>query len=167
MLELCARRENEPAKREGTLNRGSTGVKLQPISWIYVCCVLTISLERRNISLDSFFKNPRATPPTLTLWDEHTSIAQCSTKCCVKRPARAQIKRRFFFFWLREVGWCHALALSRSVSLRVEGKMALNATTSLQNKLFSLPTDKSTSLSTHGSHSDTQSSPQRLLWNDK
>ncbi len=108
MLELCARRENKPAKREGTINRG---VKLQPVSWIYVCCVLTNSLERRNMSHLSglastsrvriFFLFSQASPPTSTPWDEHTSIAQCSTKCCVKRPASAQIKRLFFFFWPR------------------------------------------------------------------
>lgn len=139
-----------------------------------MCCVLTISLERRKhlSGLDSSSKGynlfSRATPPTLTLWDEHTSIAQCSTKCCVKQPARARIKASSFFFffsffWLREVRRRHApsLSLCRCLFACRREKMALNATTSLQNRLDSLPTDKSTSLSTHGSHSDTQSSPQK------
>lgn len=59
-------------------------------SWIYVCCVLTASLERIITPLCAglirwivFFSHQAALP---TLWDGHTSIAQCSTKCCVKRP---------------------------------------------------------------------------------
>lgn len=100
MLELCARRENKPAKREGTLNRG------RQVSSSYTCklnlrvlCPNHLTGKEKHLSgLESSLKGlesfvfSRATPPTLTLWDEHTSIAQCSTKCCVKRPARAQIK---------------------------------------------------------------------------
>lgn len=78
------------------------------------------------------------------------------------RSDKTSVRLLFFVFFLT-AGRRRALSLR----LRVEGKMALNATTSLQNKLVSLPTDNSTSLSTHGSHSDTQSSPRRLIWNDK
>lgn len=149
MPELCARRENEPAEREGTLNRGG-----QVLSWIYVCCVLTTSPERRHVLLwgtEAFFSGSAT----------HFNTIGWTYKYCTVLNKM-----------LCEASHVHGLKvcptfLSLSLSLRVEGKMDFNATTSLQNKLVSLPTDKSTSLSTHGSHSDTQSSPQRLLWNDK
>jgi len=54
----------------------------------------------------------------------------------------------------------HGLASSHPFSLHVEGKMELKRYNITTEQTVSLPTDKSTSLSTHGSHSDTQSSPQ-------
>lgn len=54
--------------------------------------------------------------------------------------------------------FCHALSLS--ACRRENGIKRYDITT---ERTVSLPTDKSTSLSTHGSHSDTQSSPQETL----
>lgn len=42
-----------------------------------------------------FIYLPQATPPMLTLWDEQTSIAQCSTKCYVSLPSHER-KRSYF-----------------------------------------------------------------------
>lgn len=165
MLELCARREKRTCEKGGNPKQRSTGVKLN----LRVLCPNYFTGKEKHLSgLESssrvricFF-----VPPTITLWDEHTSIAQCSTKCCVKRPARARIS----FFSRRVQSGATPRALSFSLSLsfsacrRENGIKRYDITT---EQTVSLPTDKSTSLSTHGSHSDTQSSPQRLLWNDK
>lgn len=116
---------------------------------------------RWNRSLDWFFSSHQAALPTR--WDGQTSIAQCSTKCCVKRPPLSCLSFLYIFSIIsgRSRG-------ALSLSLRVEeGKWHQNATTSLRNKLVWLITEKSTCLRTHGSHSDTQSSPQRLIWNDQ
>lgn len=146
MLELCARREKQ------TCEKGRN-----PKQEVNRCQAPTCTLNLRVLCPNHFTgkEKPlsglesssrvrifisRATPPTLTLWDEHTSIAQCSTKCCVKPLARARIKHIFppfffSFFWGAACSLGDATRSLFSLSLRVEGKMALNATTSLQNKL--------------------------------
>lgn len=127
--------------------------ELRPGGWVDMCCVRSVLREvTASFGLFCFFFTfPPATPPMSTLWDEHTSIAQCSTKCCVKRTPLPLSQPR-------------ALALS----LHVEGKNGIKRYDITREQTgLSLPTDKSTSLSTHGSHSDTQSSPRGLIWNDE
>lgn len=150
MLELCARGE------KGTCGKGRKP-SAEVSSWIYVCCVLTASLERINTPLRwnrllDFFSPIRQRCP------RYTSIAQCSKKAVWSDPTY-----EFVFFFTIPGQNRGALSLS----LRVEGKWHQNATTSLRNKLAWLFTEKSTCLRTHGSHSDTQSSPHRLIWNDE
>lgn len=82
MLELCARGEKRTCgKREEAPRRRCR-------AWIYVCCVLTASLER--INTPGIRRRVVSPPPHQaalpTQRDGHTIIAQCSTKCCEKRP---------------------------------------------------------------------------------
>lgn len=137
MLELCAREEENLRGGRGpwterTPDRRDPGPR-RPSSNPEAESTCAVSKPSRGKPLQTavlvvwiflFFTFPPATPPMSTLWDEHTGIAQCSTKCGVKRTPLSQPLSLNIVFSSR-------LALS----LHVEGKMASNATTSLENKL--------------------------------
>lgn len=105
MLELCARGEKQTCEKGGNPKQRcpSPTYKLN----LRVLCPNHFTGKEKHLSgLESSawvrifcLFSQRATPPMLTLWDEHTSIAQCSTKCCVKRPPfPLGLKTSFFCF---------------------------------------------------------------------
>lgn len=100
MLELCARGEKR------TCGKGKKPLAEVSKLNLRVLCPNRFTGKDEyaslcwNHSLDWFFFPIRAALPTL--WDGHTSIAQCSTKCCVKRP-RSRVC--LFFYYLRSTPW--------------------------------------------------------------
>lgn len=158
MLERCARGQKRTC---GKGRKPSAEVS----SWIYVCCVLTASLERINTPLCAgiirwivLFFFPSGSAAHAMGWT-YKYCTVLNKMLCEAIPLTCL---SFFYYYLR------SKPRRISLSLRVEeGKWHQNATTSLRNKLVWLFTEKSICLRTHGSHSDTQSSPQTLIWNDE
>lgn len=162
MLERCARGEKRTC---GKGRKPSAEVS----SWIYVCCVLTASLERINTPLCAgiirwivvflFFFPIRQRGPRYGM---DIQVLHSAQQNAVWSDPTYMFVFFFYYYYLR------SKPRRISLSLRVEeGKWHQNATTSLRNKLVWLFTEKSTCLRTHGSHSDTQSSLHRLIWNDE
>lgn len=161
MLELCARGDKRTCgKREGTLGGG---VELN----LRVLCPNRFTGKdkyaslRWNRSLDWFLFFPSGSAAHAMGWT-YKYCTVLNKMLCEATPTFVFV----FYIYFSIISGRSRGALS--LSLRVEeGKWHQNATTSLRNKLVWLITEKSTCLRTHGSHSDTQSSPQRLIWNDQ
>lgn len=80
MLELCA-----PQEGKGTCEEGGDPGPRPPRSEPEAEPSRSGSRRLDYYYYFFFFTFLPATPPMSTLWDEHTSIAQSSTKRCVKR----------------------------------------------------------------------------------
>lgn len=138
-----------------------------------MCCVLTVSLETSHrteiitsaISLSR--RNSRQQRHTGSHYGMNIQVlhsAQQNAAWSWRRFSTLNV----FSLLNRSIFQFHVTPSFLALSLHVEGKMAFKRyDITREHTGLSLPTDKSTSLSTHGSHSDTQSSPQGLIWNDK